>query len=131
MNAYPELNLLIDGAWRAGAAGAAQEVINPATEEVLGVLPSAAPEDLDAALHSAARGFATWRAMSSYDRAAIMTRAAQLIRERVETIAVAVTLENGKPLAEARMEIGTVVDILEFESINQLRKRSFQSTTLP
>ena len=116
MNAYPELNLLIDGAWRAGAAGAAQEVINPATEEVLGVLPSAAPEDLDAALHSAARGFATWRAMSSYDRAAIMTRAAQLIRERVETIAVAVTLENGKPLAEARMEIGTVVDILEFSA---------------
>jgi len=116
MTAYPDLKLLIDGTWRDGSTGAAQEVINPATEEVLGALPAASPEDLDAALASAQRGFAAWRAMSPYARAEILIGAAHLIRERTEAIAVAVTLENGKPLAEARMEIGTVVDILTFSA---------------
>lgn len=116
MTAYPDLKLLIDGTWRNGATGATQDVINPATEEVLGALPAAALEDLDAALDSAQRGFETWRALSPYARAAILMRAAQLVRDRTEEIAVAVTLENGKPLAEARMETGTVVDILEFSA---------------
>ncbi|WP_323772522.1 NAD-dependent succinate-semialdehyde dehydrogenase [Antarctobacter sp.] len=116
MNAYPDLKLLINGEWRSSATGATLDVINPATEEVLGALPAAAPEDLDAALQSAKRGFATWRAMSPYARAQIMMDAARLIRERTEAIAAVVTLENGKPLAEARMEIGTVVDILQFSA---------------
>lgn len=116
MNAYPDLNLLIDGDWRPSTSGATLDVINPATEEVLGALPAATPEDLDAALRSAQRGFETWRALSPYARARILIDAANLVRDRVEMIATAVTLENGKPLAEARMEIGTVVDILEFSA---------------
>lgn len=116
MNAYPDLNLLIDGDWRPSTSGATLDVINPATEEVLGALPAATPEDLDAALRSAQRGFRTWRALSPYARARILIDAANLVRDRVEMIATAVTLENGKPLAEARMEIGTVVDILEFSA---------------
>ncbi|MGQ7843742.1 NAD-dependent succinate-semialdehyde dehydrogenase [Granulosicoccus sp. 3-233] len=116
MNDYPELRLLIDGEWRGGSTGATQDVINPATEEVLGALPVASAEDLDAALESSGRGFAIWRAMSCYERARIMMMAAQLIRERNELIAIAVTLENGKPLAESRMEVGTVADILEFSA---------------
>lgn len=116
MHAYPDLKMMIDGAWCAGSTGATQEVINPATEEVLAALPAAAPEDLDAALQSAKQGFAIWRALSPYARARILTDAARLIRDRTEAIATAVTLENGKPLAEARMEVGTVVDILEFSA---------------
>ncbi|MDO6729853.1 NAD-dependent succinate-semialdehyde dehydrogenase [Marinovum sp. 2_MG-2023] len=116
MNAYPDLNLLIDGDWRPSTSGATLDVINPATEEVLGALPAATPEDLDAALSSAQRGFETWRALSPYARARILIDAANLVRDRAEMIATAVTLENGKPLAEARMEIGTVVDILEFSA---------------
>lgn len=116
MAAYPDLKLFINGAWRDGSTGATQDVINPATEESLGALPAASPEDLDAALQSAQRGFRTWRAMSPYARAEILIRAAALIRERLESIATAVTLENGKPLAEARMEVGTVVDILQFSA---------------
>lgn len=116
MSDYPVLKMLIDGVWCDGATGATQEVINPATEEVLAHLPAAAPADLDAALASAQRGFLAWRAMSPYARAAILVGAAGLIRERTERIAAAVTQENGKPLAEARMEVGTVVDILEFSA---------------
>lgn len=116
MHAYPDLKMMIDGAWCAGSTGATQEVINPATEEVLAALPAAAPEDLDAALQSAKQGFAIWRALSLYARARILIDAAHLIRDRTEAIATAVTLENGKPLAEARMEVGTVVDILEFSA---------------
>lgn len=116
MKDYPELNLLIDGQWRAASNGATQDVVNPATEQILGALPAASSEDLDAALDSAERGFATWRAMSCHARARIMIDAANLIRDRVESIARAVTLENGKPLAEARMEVGTVVDILQFSA---------------
>ncbi|WP_424987457.1 NAD-dependent succinate-semialdehyde dehydrogenase [Microbulbifer sp. S227A] len=116
MTAYPELKLLIDGEWCDASTGATQDVINPATEEVLGTLPAASPADLDAALQSAQRGFEVWSTMSPYGRAAILVAAAQLIRARTEQIAMSVTLENGKPLAEARMEIGTVVDILEFSA---------------
>lgn len=116
MTDYPDLNLLIDGAWRKSSSGGSLPVINPANEETLADLPAASAADLDEALASSASGFKIWRAMSPYERAGILIKAANLVRDRAEEIAVAVTLENGKPLAEARMEVGTVGDIIEYSA---------------
>lgn len=111
---YPELALFIDGEWIKGGGRESGTVINPATEKPLGLLPHATAEDLDRALSAAARGFKLWRATPPYERAKIMRRAADLIRERQEAIARALTLEEGKVLAEARIEVATSADIIEW-----------------
>jgi len=76
---YPNLALFIDGQWISGGGREVQPVINPATLEPLGMLPHAGKDDLDDALQAAAIGFRRWRAMSVYDRARIMCKAADLM----------------------------------------------------
>ena len=111
---YPELALYIDGKWLPCQGRESEQVINPATEKPLGILPHASTADLDAALAAAAKGFKLWRATSAYDRAKIMRRAADLVRERQEAIARVLTLEQGKVLAEARIEVAVSADIIEW-----------------
>lgn len=111
---YEALNLFIDGKWRAGGDGAGEEVRNPATGEVLGFLPHASPDDLDEALEVAARAFRTWRAVPPYERERIFLKTADLIRERCEHIAAVLTLEEGKPLAEARLEVQGSADLFQW-----------------
>ncbi len=111
---YPELALYIDGQWLAKNGRASEEVINPATEKSLGTLPHASAEDLDRALAAAEKGFKLWRATSAYERAKIMRRAAQLMRERHEALARILTLEQGKVIAEGRIEIAVSADIIEW-----------------
>ena len=114
MATYPELSMLIDGKWRAGGDGASEPVLNPATEEVLGDVPHASATDLDEALAAAEKGFAAWRATPPHERSRLICAAAALIRDRADDIATALTLENGKPLHEARIEVTGSADILEF-----------------
>ena len=105
-DSYPTtLGSHIDGEWIAGADRAVHDVINPATGETLGALPLATAADLDRALDAAARGYRTWRAMPVDARAGVLAKAAALMRERVDLIATVATLEQGKPLAEARGEV--------------------------
>ena len=111
---YPNIELLIDGAWRPAASGRTMDVINPATEEVLGPLAHAGIDDLDAALAAAARGFVAWRRISAFERSKVMRRAASLLRERSESIVRLMTLEQGKPLAEARMETLGAADTIDW-----------------
>ncbi|WP_158766951.1 NAD-dependent succinate-semialdehyde dehydrogenase [Terricaulis silvestris] len=111
---YPELALLIDGAFITGAGRKSEPVFNPATGRVLAQLPHASASDLEAALEAAQRGFAIWRAVSAAERGKIIKRAADLIRERIDTIAVAMTLEQGKPLAESRGEAAYAADVIEW-----------------
>ena len=106
--------LYIDGRWQAGAAGRRLEVINPATEEVIGTVARAETTDLDAALSAAQKGFAAWRDTSAFERGKILRRAAALLRERIESIAVIMTGEQGKPLKEAKVEIGVAADTLDW-----------------
>ena len=113
-DAYPELHLLIAGVARAGGGRAQDDVLNPATEEVLGHLPHATAQDLDDALAAAERGFAQWRAVPPQERGRIIKRAADLLRERADTIARIATCESGKPLAETRIETAMSADILEW-----------------
>ena len=112
--AYADVSLLIDNAWRPSASGRTLEVLNPATGDVLGRLAHAGQDDLDAALAAAARGFAAWRRVSAFDRSKVMRRAAQLIRDRAEHIVRLMTLEQGKPLAEARVETLGAADTIDW-----------------
>jgi succinate-semialdehyde dehydrogenase/glutarate-semialdehyde dehydrogenase len=111
---YPDTRLFIDGTWRDAAAGRWIEVLNPATEEPIGRVAHAGTEDLDAALDAAARGFAAWRKVSAFDRAKVMRKAANLMRERAEDIARLMVLEQGKPLFEARLETNAAADIIDW-----------------
>ncbi len=111
---YPNVQLHIDGQWTGAASGRTLEVLNPATGEVNGLLAHAGTDDLDRALEATARGFETWRKVSAFDRSKIMRKAAGLLRERADDIARLMTLEQGKPLAEARMETLFSADIIEW-----------------
>ncbi|WP_122379398.1 aldehyde dehydrogenase family protein, partial [Pseudomonas coronafaciens] len=78
---YPDVQLYIDGQWRASRDNRTLPVFNPATGESLGNVAHAGVADLDEALAAAERGFATWRNTSAYDRYKIMQKAANLVRE--------------------------------------------------
>lgn len=114
--AYPELKLIIGGK-RIGASGRnTQPVYNPSTGGVLGELPHASAADLDEALAAAASGFVRWRRTSAVDRARVLRRTADLMRERKEYLAFLVSLELGKPIAEARMEIEQAAGMFEWNA---------------
>jgi succinate-semialdehyde dehydrogenase / glutarate-semialdehyde dehydrogenase len=100
-----DLKLFIDGSWRAGEGRDCHDVLNPATGQAIAGLPLATAADLQQALAAAQKGFEAWRALDVDARGAILRKAANLIRERVESIAVKLTTEQGKPIGEARGEV--------------------------
>ena len=102
-----ELKLFINGSWRTGEGRDAHAVLNPATGNAIAELPLASAADLDEALDASAKGFAAWREMDVEARGAIFHKAASLIRERTEAIALLLTTEQGKPLVEARGEVAS------------------------
>jgi len=112
--AYPDVQLHIAGQWRAASSGETMDILNPATGEPIGSLAVAAIADLDEALEAADRGFATWRRIGAFDRYKIMRKAAELIRERAETIATIMVMEQGKPLAEAKGETLAAADTIDW-----------------
>lgn len=111
---YEKLELLIDGKWTAGSTGVTEPVIDPATGDILGELPHASEADLDQAVAASEKGFNTWSAMSAYERQAIMEKAARLMEERKQSMAINLTREMGKPLAESLMEIDFVINATRF-----------------
>jgi succinate-semialdehyde dehydrogenase / glutarate-semialdehyde dehydrogenase len=113
MAEYPDLQLLIAGEWKSADG---RPVLNPADESALGIVPHATSADLDAALASAQEGLAVWRSTAPAKRADIILRAARLARERVEEMAFAMTLEQGKPIAQSRLEILRGCDIIEWDA---------------
>ncbi len=111
---YTDLSLYIGGNWRNGDGRQGEDVVNPATEKPLARLPHASASDLDEALEAARKGLAVWRATSAYDRAKLLRKAADLVRERAEAIARIMTQEQGKVLGEARVEVLVTADIIEW-----------------
>ncbi len=116
---YPDLNLFIDGKWRKTSEDL--PVVNPATEEEIGRLPKASKADLDDALTAAVKGFRIWRNAAPRDRADMILRAAALMRARQEEIAYAITLENGKTLHEARLEVIRGAEFFEWDAGEAMR----------
>ena len=96
---------LIDGEWIAAGADAIP-VTNPATSVLLGSVPNSGRKETKRAVEAAARAFPAWRAKTAAERAAILRRLHALILEHQDDIAQLLTLEQGKPLAEAKGEVG-------------------------
>src|SRR5262245_17358799 len=111
---YTDLALHIDGQWLNGDGRAGEDVINPATEKPLGKLPHASAADLDRTIEAAQKGFEVWRNTNAYERAKVLRKAAALVRERADKIARIMTQEQGKILAEARLEVLVTADIIEW-----------------
>jgi succinate-semialdehyde dehydrogenase / glutarate-semialdehyde dehydrogenase len=111
---YPNIELFINGAWGASASGRTLPVVNPANGNEIGTVAYAEREDLDRALEAAERGFKTWRKISAFERAKTMRKAANLFRERVDAVAPMLTMEQGKPLAEAKQEVLAGADIIDW-----------------
>lgn len=111
---YQDVQLHIGGQWRAATGGRTLDVVNPATEEVIGTLAHASREDLDEALDAAAKGFAVWRKMVPYERSKLLRKAAELMRERADHIARLMTMEQGKPVGEAKVEIMGSADVIDW-----------------
>src|SRR5882724_6191079 len=114
--AYPRISMFIAGEWTAGSGGRAQPVVNPATEETLGEVPLADKPELDRALAAAAGGFAVWRDTPLETRTRILLTAAKLLRERASFVGEVMTLEQGKPLAEAKGEAGRAAGIIQWDA---------------
>jgi succinate-semialdehyde dehydrogenase/glutarate-semialdehyde dehydrogenase len=113
---YQDLQLYIDGAWEPARSGAVKLVHDPATEEAVGKISEAGAEDLDRALASAEKGFEIWRQTGTWDRAAKLRKVSELIRERSALIATLMSIETGKPIAEARGEVNGAADVFEWYS---------------
>jgi succinate-semialdehyde dehydrogenase/glutarate-semialdehyde dehydrogenase len=117
----PQLGLYIGGEWLSEGGRDTQDVLNPTNGAVLAVLPLATADDLGRALEAAQRGFLAWRATAPEARAAVLTRTAALIRERVDRLARLATLEQGKPFAEARGEALAAAAMLDFHAGEAVR----------
>ncbi|HWW49656.1 MAG TPA: NAD-dependent succinate-semialdehyde dehydrogenase [Xanthobacteraceae bacterium] len=111
---YGSLGFYINGEWINRIDGPQLEVCDPATGEVLAPLPRATAEEMDRAAEAANAAFPLWRAMTALDRSRILRKAADLIRERVEHIAQRMTREQGKPLAQARIELMIAADTFDW-----------------
>ncbi|MCF8509815.1 MAG: NAD-dependent succinate-semialdehyde dehydrogenase [Rhodobacteraceae bacterium] len=114
MTEYPDLKLFIDNRWHQTAE--TLPVLNPATEAEIGRLPVARTSDLDLALEAAEKGFKVWSRTAPRIRAQIIMKAASLLRERAEKIAPSITMENGKPLMQARMEVIRGSEFFEWDA---------------
>ena len=111
---YPDTQLFLDGEWRDALAKENLEIINPATEEVIGKVSHARKEDLDIALTAAEKAFNNWKNVSAYERSKILRRAADIVRSKADEIATLMTMEQGKPLIEAKMETMGAADSIDW-----------------
>jgi succinate-semialdehyde dehydrogenase/glutarate-semialdehyde dehydrogenase len=102
---YEDLSLYINGQFLKGGGRREQDIVNPATDEVIGKLPHASKEDLDLALQSAHTAFQSWRKSSPLERSRILRKVGELSRARANEIGRNITLDMGKPLAEAVGEV--------------------------
>jgi succinate-semialdehyde dehydrogenase/glutarate-semialdehyde dehydrogenase len=111
---YPNTELFINGKWRAASSNDWLDVINPATEESVGKVAVAQISDLDEALDAANVAFKLWRNTPPFARYKIMRRAADLLRERADSVAKIMTIEQGKPIAEAKGETMLGADTIDW-----------------
>ena len=113
---YSKFGQFIDGKWQQAEKKETYEVINPATEEVIGKASKASSVDVDKALKSAEKGLKVWRNTPPWQRSYIIRKIADLMREKKNILAKWLTLEVGKPLAEGVGEVGGAADIFEWNA---------------
>jgi succinate-semialdehyde dehydrogenase / glutarate-semialdehyde dehydrogenase len=110
---YTSLEHYIDGKW-VKPSGKTQDVMNPANSKAIGELGHATKGDLDKALAAADKGFKEWRRVSSFERGKILRKAAEFVRTRADDIAKVLTQEQGKIIAEAKIELNAAADIIDW-----------------
>ena len=113
---YSKFGQFIEGKWQSSANKETYDVINPATEEIIGKASKAAPSDVEKALKSAEKGFEIWKKTPSWKRASIIRKIADLIRKKNEVLAKWLTLEVGKPFIEGLGEVSGAADIFEWNA---------------
>ena len=113
---YEKFGQFIHGKWMKASSGETYEVINPANEEILGHASKASPEDVEKALKSAQQGLEVWKKTTAWQRAYILRRIADKMREKQDVLAKWMTLEMGKPLNEAKGEVNGAADIFEWNA---------------
>jgi succinate-semialdehyde dehydrogenase / glutarate-semialdehyde dehydrogenase len=111
---YTSLEHYIDGNWVKPTGSKSQDVMNPAKNTPLGELGFASKGDLDKALAAADKGFKTWKKVSAFERGKILRKAAELVRARAADIAKVLTMEQGKVLMEATLEVQSAADIIDW-----------------
>ena len=113
---YEKFGQFIDGKWQKSSSGETYEVINPANEEVVGLASKANKEDINKALRSASKGLEIWKNTSPWERAKILRKISELIRNKIDVLSKWMTIEVGKPLTEGPGEINGAADIFEWNS---------------
>ena len=113
---YEKFGQYIDGKWLESSSGETYNVINPATEEIIGKVSKANSSDVQKALKSAEKGLVVWRNTPPWERAKIIRKISELIRSRVNVLSKWLTLEVGKPLSEGPGEVNGAADIFEWNS---------------
>lgn len=113
---YSRFGQFIDGKWQPSSSKETYDVINPATEEVIGKASKASSADIEKALKSAEKGFLIWKKFSPWDRAAIIRKIADLMRKKNNELAKWMTLETGKPFMESLAEVSGSADIFEWNA---------------
>ncbi|MCY9785123.1 aldehyde dehydrogenase family protein [Nocardiopsis sp. EMB25] len=114
-------SLYIDGAWRTSASGEGLDVLNPATEQVIDIVPAGAPEDVDAAVQAARAALPAWSALTPGQRVTHMAKALELYNARLDDVAAILTRDMGAPAGFARkvqaglpaLMFRTFVDLVE------------------
>ncbi len=113
---YSKFGQFIDGKWQPSSNKETYDVINPATEEIIGKASKASSADVEKALKSAEKGFLIWKNFSPWDRSAIIRKIADLMRKKNNELAKWMTLETGKPFTEALAEVSGSADIFEWNA---------------
>ena len=126
---YSKFGQFIDGKWQSSAKNETYDVINPATEEIIGKASKASSADVDKALKSAEKGFEVWKKIKPWERSKIIRKIADEIRKKSKVLAKWMTLETGKTLAEGEAETAAAADIFEWnaEETKRIYGQSLQS----
>ena len=107
---YASYGIFIDGIWSGAPQGAGTEITDPGNGQILGIVPIASVDDTQAAIASAERAFRTWRETPAWTRADLLHKVADTMIRRQSEAALQMTLETGKPLAQAGREWGLAID---------------------
>lgn len=113
---YPTALMYIDGEWVDGGGARTREVVNPATNTVIGTFNEASEADIERALEAARKAFQTWRSIAPIERATILNRAAALLRERNDDITRLACMEEGQPFEEGKSYVLRSAELIEWDA---------------
>lgn len=113
---YPQLQLFINGEWRGGSGRETLPVRNPSTGSEIGRLPVATEVDVAEAISSTQAAFASWRARPAIERAALLHKAAGLLRAQAAEVGAIIATELGNPLPSATFEAHVASDVLDWSA---------------